>query len=94
MKRRPKLWLSTILILALGATGCMTSSKRIPELGPAFVDKARDEAGSIQRLSEFDVVCVAPGRKDPPEPPMAPGWCAWTMQADKVIRANNVKARD
>ena len=21
-------------------------------------------------------------------------WCAWTPEADKVIRANNVKARD
>ena len=92
--RPTKLWPSTMLMLALGAIGCMGSSTRIPEIGPAFVDKVRDEAGSRQRLAEFDVVCVAPGRKDPPEPPMAPAWCAWTMQADKSVRANNVKARD
>jgi len=58
------------------------------------VNVERDLAGSRKRLAEFDVVCVAPTRKDPPEPPMAPAWCAWTMHADKVIRANNVEARN
>jgi hypothetical protein len=25
---------------------------------------------------------------------MAPLWCVWTIEADKVIRANNAKRRD
>ncbi len=80
-------------MLAVFLIGCTTSCPKI-NLGPAFVDKERDPHGSAKRLAEFDVVCVAPTRKDPPELALAPAWCAWTQQSHKVIRANNALARD
>lgn len=81
-------WPSLVLMLAVGAIACTTPTTKI-NLGPEFFDKARDLAGSQKRLAEFDVVCVAPTRLKPPKVAMAPAWCAWTMDADRVIRANN-----
>lgn len=92
MRKRLKFRRSLLATLALGWLGCANSPVGIPDLGAPFVDMERDEAGTDQRLAEFEVVCVAPTRKDPPEPAMAPAWCAWTQQADRTIRANNAKA--
>ena len=85
--------LSLLALLILGTSGCGKSYLIIPEIGPAFVDPKRDPDGSDTRLDEFYVVCIAPGKAVPPLPSLAPHWCAWTMQADKIIRANNEKAR-
>ena len=75
-------------MLALGAMACTTPPTET-KLGPAFHDLERDPIGSAKRLAEFDVVCVKPIRKKPPEVVTAPSWCAWTMDADRSIRANN-----
>ena len=66
----------------------------IPDIGPAWIDVERDPVGSLRRMDEFDRICVDPLKETPPRPSEAPAWCAWTPEADKVIRANNVKARD
>lgn len=92
MKHWRKFRPSLLAILAAGWLGCAGAPIEIPDLGAPFVDSTRDAIGTQMRLIEFDVVCVAPTRKDPPEPPMAPAWCAWTQHADRTIRANNAKA--
>lgn len=94
MKKLLKFWPSLLLIMLAGLTGCAAVCGSKPHLGAAFVDAERDLEGSRQRLAEFDVVCVAPTRKDPPEAAMAPAWCEWTKAADRSIRANNAIARD
>ena len=82
-------------MLAAGLIGCTAKTVLIePHLGPAFVDRARDDAGSTARLAEFDAVCVEPTREDPPRPALLPALCAWVMQADQVTRANNALRRD
>jgi len=96
MRKLTRSWPSLMLMLALGLIGtsaCSTPTTK-PKLGPEFIDKVRDLEGSVKRNAEYFVVCTAPQRKDPPEPPLAPAWCAWTMQANKSIRANNAIARD
>jgi hypothetical protein len=80
--------------LAAGLTSCTKTILIEPYLGAQFFDRERDLAGSEKRLAEFDRVCVAPTRETPPRPALLPLWCAWTMEADKVIRANNALRRD
>jgi hypothetical protein len=92
--RQRKLLLSLLVTLAAGLTSCTKTVLIEPYLGPAFHDRERDEAASKKRLAEFDRMCVFPTRQDPPRPALLPVWCAWTMQADKVIRANNALRRD
>ncbi len=75
-------------MLALGATACITTPTKT-KLGPPFHDLERDPIGSEKRLAEFDEVCVKPTRLNPPQVVIAPSWCAWTMDADRSIRANN-----
>ena len=95
MTKPTKFWPSLLVTLLAGLIGCTAKTILIePKLGPAFVDQVRDAAGSTARLAEFDAVCVDPTREDPPRPALLPAWCAWTMQADAVIRANNVLRRD
>lgn len=81
------------MTLLVGWIGCAGNGHVIPEIGPAFGDWERDPIGSDRRADEFEAVCVAPATRIPPEVTIAPNWCAWTMQADQVIRANNAKAR-
>lgn len=82
------------MTLILGLIGCAGSSPIVmPELGPAFSDNERDPTGTQARLDEFERICVKPHQERPPRRSEAPAWCAWTMQADKVIRANNAKVR-
>jgi hypothetical protein len=76
--------------LLAGPIACATICPTTPKLGPPFIDKELDPAGSAQRHAEFDAVCSEPQRKG--KAPLLPGWCAWTPQADQVIRANNAKA--
>ena len=58
-----------------------------------MVDQLRDFDGSVTRLNEFEAVCVRPLHQTPSGP--VPGaLCAWMMQVDAVVRANNAKARD
>lgn len=92
MTRLQKFALSLSATLLAGSLGCANDCPRKPDLGPAFVDIKRDLEGTRARLNEFDVVCVQPTKLPKPQPPLAPSWCAWTMQADSVIRANNAKA--
>lgn len=66
----------------------------MPELGPPFRDLERDPTGTEARLDEFEEICVKPHHETPPRRSEAPAVCAWIMQADKVIRANNAKVRD
>lgn len=90
MLKLTRSWLSLLVMLLLGTSGCGKTYLVIPEYGTAFVDQ-RDTEGSATRLDEFYWVCIKPGKLDPPELSKAPLWCAWTMEADKVIRANNAK---
>lgn len=93
--RPTKLWLSTLAPLLVFSLACGgTYRGGIPKLGPAFADRERDPEGSEMRAAEYDRVCVAPSRHNPPRISMAPMWCVWTIEADKVIRANNAKRRD
>jgi len=92
MSKLQKFGLSLSAMLLAGLLGCGLKYVVIPDMGPPFVDQENDAEGSAKRLAEFDVVCVNPGREDPPKAPMAPAWCAWTMDADKTIRVNNAKA--
>lgn len=94
MRRPTRLWLSILAPLLVFSVACANTFRVIPELGPAFADRERDPEGSEQRAAEYDRVCVAPSRQNPPRISMAPMWCIWTIEADKVIRANNAKRRD
>jgi len=92
MRKLQKFGLSLSVMLLAGLPACGLKYVVIPDLGAAFVDMENDAEGSTKRLTEFDVVCVAPTREEPPKLAMAPAWCAWTMSADKTIRVNNRKA--
>ena len=81
-------------MLLVGLTSCTNVTLVEPYLGAPFYDRKRDLAASEKRLAEFDEACVNPKRETPPRPVMSPVWCAWTMEADKVIRANNALRRD
>ncbi len=97
MQKRLKSWPSLLAMLLAGllvvALACgVKSYVVVPELGPPLEDVKRDLEGSQKRLEQFEDVCVRPLRRNPPAlPPSA--LCAWIMQADQVIRANNWKAR-
>jgi hypothetical protein len=83
-----------LAFLLVTGLGCAAKSYVvIPTIGPELADPKRDFEGSRKRLDQFELVCINPPFRTPPLPEHPTALCAWMMQADQVIRANNEKAR-